>query len=266
MEKTISDFDDQWSRYTDNSGYYGSVELFADIVGPNLDLAQLKGATVVDIGSGTGRIVRMLHGAGAGRIHAVEPAPRAFAALLDNTRDLRDHVVYHNDTGDHLPSREGEGWADYVFSIGVVHHIPKPDPVMVAAHRALRPGGKCVIWLYGKEGNELYLTVTSILRKATVWMPHWLLAGLSLLLTPLLAVYIAVARIAPLPMRDYCLRILGPMTWAKRYLIIYDQLNPEYAKYYTEAEAHDLLARAGFTDIRLHHRHGYSWTAIGTRE
>lgn len=52
---------------------------------------------------------------------------------------------------------------------------------------------------------------------------------------------------------------------AERRLVIYDQLNPAYAKYYTRAEAYELLRQAGFDDVRLHHRHGYSWTAVGTR-
>jgi hypothetical protein len=52
----------------------------------------------------------------------------------------------------------------------------------------------------------------------------------------------------------------------KRRLAIYDQLNPAYAKYYTREEAAALLAAAGFVDIRLHHRHGYSWSVIGTKQ
>jgi hypothetical protein len=51
----------------------------------------------------------------------------------------------------------------------------------------------------------------------------------------------------------------------KRYLVIYDQLKPAHAKYYTHAEALSLMRRAGFSDIQAHHRRGYSWTVIGTR-
>lgn len=46
--------------------------------------------------------------------------------------------------------------------------------------------------------------------------------------------------------------------------MIYDQLNPAYAKYYRRDEARALLEDAGFQDVRLHHRHGYSWTVLGT--
>jgi hypothetical protein len=69
----------------------------------------------------------------------------------------------------------------------------------------------------------------------------------------------------PLPLADYMRRVMQPLTPDKRRVVIYDQLNPAYAKYYTREEARALLAGPGFTDIRLHHRHGYSWTVIGTK-
>jgi hypothetical protein len=51
----------------------------------------------------------------------------------------------------------------------------------------------------------------------------------------------------------------------KQRLIIYDQLNPAYAKYYMKREAVKLLLDGGFINVRVHHRHGYSWTVIGTK-
>ncbi len=50
----------------------------------------------------------------------------------------------------------------------------------------------------------------------------------------------------------------------RRYEVVFDQLNPAYAKYYCEEEGRTLFEQAGFADIKLHHRHGYSWSVIGT--
>jgi hypothetical protein len=55
------------------------------------------------------------------------------------------------------------------------------------------------------------------------------------------------------------------MDHEKRVLIVYDQLRPAYARYYSKAEAVALLSAAGFADVQVHHRHGYSWTVTGTR-
>jgi hypothetical protein len=34
--RTIKDFGEQWLRYSDSEGYYGSLELFSDILSPFL--------------------------------------------------------------------------------------------------------------------------------------------------------------------------------------------------------------------------------------
>ena len=69
----------------------------------------------------------------------------------------------------------------------------------------------------------------------------------------------------PLPMRAYMREHMSKMSWHARYLTLFDQLNPAEARYYRKSEAADLLKKAGFADIQLTHRHGYSWTVIGTK-
>lgn len=259
--QTIRDFGEQWTRFTDNSGYYGSSELFGDIVGPLLDAADVCGAAVADIGSGTGRIVEMLLAAGAAQVAAIEPS-QAIEVLRRRFQGRGDRVTCHQVTGEGI---EKLGPFDLIVSVGVLHHIPEPDPVVTAAYEALRPGGRLFVWLYAREGNGLYLAFAAPLRMLTKRLPDRLLDGLVRLLDLPLMAYIWLCRYLPLPMRDYMRNVIGRMAPDKRRLIIFDQLNPEYAKYYSGAEAEALLARAGFSDIRLHRRHGYSWSVVGTK-
>jgi len=262
QNKTIQDFGDQWSRYRDNSGFYASSELFADMLGPLLSPDKLRNKIVADIGSGSGRIVQMILAAGAEKVYAVEPSLEAFETLKRNTVDVQGQIEYLNIPGDAL--EQGLN-LDYVVSIGVIHHIPQPEATITACLEALKPGGQFLIWLYGKEGNETYLRFIEPLRSLTVKLPHVVLAGITLLMNVMLGVYILLCRAISLPMRGYMLKIIGKMSWTKRYLVIYDQLNPAYAKYYTQKEALDLLLNAGFVNVETHHRHGYSWTVLGTR-
>lgn len=255
--RTIEDFGDQWTRYTDNSGYYGSDSLFDDLVSPLLSPEVVSGKRVADIGSGTGRIVDMLLSAGAEHVTAIEPS-RAFEVLSRRFKDS-NHVVCHQVTGDRVSQL---GTFDAVFSIGVLHHIPEPLPVARSAYRALRPGGFFVAWLYGKEGNTAYLAFVTPLRAFTKKLPDTLLRGTVRLLDFPLSVYIHLCRLLPLPLRDYMRNVIGKMAPDKRRLIIFDQLNPAYAKYYTRDEAYRLFADAGFDEIQLHHRHAYSWTVV----
>ncbi len=257
---TIRDFGAQWTRYSDNEGYYGSVELLADIIEPLLPVADIADARVADIGSGTGRIVNMLLAAGARSVLALEPS-EAMSALKENTAHAIDRVSYVQATGEKLPLAD----YDIVISLGVLHHVVDVDPIMQRAFAALKPGGRMLAWLYGREGNGVYLAIFRPLRALTKRLPDSLLSGLCHLLTLLLDIYILGCRWLPLPLRGYMLGHMAKLTRHKKFLTVFDQLNPAYAKYYRREEAIDLFRRAGFVDIRVHHRHGYSWTVVGSK-
>jgi SAM-dependent methyltransferase len=260
-QETVNDFGDQWTRFTGNEGFYGSPALFEDMCGPLLDVNDVGGLRAADIGSGTGRIVLMLLAAGAAHVTAVEPSA-AFDVLRRNVAEYGDRVECVRATGEELP---GSGVFDLVVSIGVLHHIPDPAPTMRAAYRALKPGGRMLVWLYGREGNAMYLALTLPLRTITTRLPHGAVLALARLFTAALQPYIWLCRRVPLPLGGYFANVFGHMDRDKQALIVYDQLRPAYSRYYSQSEAIALLSAAGFQDVRLHHRHGYSWTAIGTR-
>jgi SAM-dependent methyltransferase len=259
--QTIEDFGEQWTRYTTNDGYYASATLFQDICGPLIDLTEIRGSTVADIGSGSGRIVTMLLEAGAQKVVAIEPS-KAFEVLQQNTKSWGERVEHICCAGEDIPQDRN---LDFVFSIGVLHHIPNPAAVVRAAYGALKPHGKILVWLYGAEGNQLYLKILTPLRKLSTRLPAPVLAGLAHCLNVLLFAYALACRFLPLPLRDYINNVSSKFSWQKRFLVIYDQLNPAYAKYYTGDEASSLLADAGFRDVKSYHRHGYSWTVTGTK-
>ena len=261
-QKTISDFGSQWTTFTANEGYYGSVSLLQDIFGPLLDVRQVAGKKVLDIGSGTGRIVNMLLSADAESVVAVEPSD-AFYVLQENLKEYGDRVLPVKNTGDAI---DFHNEFELAVSIGVLHHITEPAPVLKRMVEALIPGGRCLIWLYGKEGNELYLCIFGLLRLVTTRLPDKALFALAELMVLAVDLYIFFCRfISFLPMRSYMLEHLGKLTRENRKLTIIDQLNPAYAKYYSKQEAFGLMSSLGLVNVRLYHRHGYSWTVIGEK-
>jgi len=259
-DKTIKDFGEQWLKYPGNEGYYGSLELFSDILSPFLKPEQIRDCNVAEIGSGTGRFVNILIEVGAKHVIAIEPSD-AFEILCRNIRQP-EKVTCLKITGDQLPAY---GNLDYIFSIGVLHHIPDPGPVVDAAFKALRSGGHFLIWLYGKEGNNLYLTLIRPLRSITKRLPHFFLASLVEIIYWPLVLYNMICHRFPLPLHGYLLSVFEKASPNKRKLTIYDQLNPSYAKYYNQFEVKKLLSDGKFVNIQIHHRHGYSWTVIGTK-
>ena len=260
-KRTIADFGDQWIRFQDNQGYYGSTRLLEDMLHPFLTLDDVAGKRIAEIGSGTGRIVQMLLEAGAAHVFALEPSA-AHDVLVRNLTTYGPRAECVRATGDQLPR---ERQFDLVVSIGVLHHIPDPAPVVRAAYDALKRDGRMVVWLYGREGNALYLALTLPLRRITTRLPHRAVLALARVFTGALAPYVWLSRRVRVPLGGYFANVFGRMDREKQRLIIYDQLRPAYARYYSKADAIALLSREGFADVRAHHRHGYSWTVVGTR-
>jgi SAM-dependent methyltransferase len=197
--RTIKDFGAQWTSHADISGFFGSIDLLADIVFPfNLD--EVNGAKVVDLGAGSGRFINAWIQLGARHVVALEPSESIEVVKKNSTNP--EMITFLNVPGDSLPAY---GDVDLVFSIGVLHHIPDPGPVVKAAYNTLRPGGKFIVWLYGTEGNRLYLALLRTLRalmralpspgeKALVWALQYPLRFL---------IYIGKRFHIRFPLRDY---------------------------------------------------------------
>lgn len=261
-DKTIRDFGDQWNRFkaVDNEGFYGSVEHLQDTFGPLLDVNRLAGANVAEIGSGPGRFVNMLLDAGVEHVTALEPSS-GLDVLKINTKLRANRITYVHAAGEELPL----GRFDLVFSVGVLMLIPDPHPVVDRAFQALKPGGEMLIWLYSREGNELYLTFVEPLRWLTTKLPDAFVVALSHVLNIFLSLYMYPCRWLPLPRYRHIRHVIAKMTWRQRTLVIFDQLNPAHAKYYRRVEAEGLLRDSGFVNVQIYHRHGYSWAMKGSK-
>ena len=113
-----------------------------------------KGATVADIGSGTGYFTwRLAERVGpAGKVLAVDVQQK----MLDLTRaavekrKLRNvDYVLATENDPRLP----EGALDLVFIAYAYHEFVDPGKVMAAVRRSLKPGGRVVVLEYAKESN-----------------------------------------------------------------------------------------------------------------
>ena len=107
-----------------------------------LDVSIFQDARVADIGAGNGRFALTLLEAGAREVVAVEPSC-SIEVIHEKAKQFPDGVLQPlHAAGDQLPPL---GDFDVIISLGVVHHIEEPEPVVSAAYAALRPGGKFIV-------------------------------------------------------------------------------------------------------------------------
>ncbi len=258
--RTIRDFGDQWTRFDNTSGYLGSQENLADQLRPFLAPQDLENLTIADVGAGLGRVTLQLIRAGARRVVAVEPS-EAFRVLVGNVVGHEDRVSCVRAEAHELPSEN----FDLLVCLGVLHHIPDPGPALRAFLDALRPGGRALIWVYGREGNGPYLAVAHALRSVTRRLSPRVLTALTWAFYPFLRAYMALAHHLPLPLHQYSRRVLSRLTPAHIRLTIFDQLNPTWARYYRREEIVQLVARTGFEEVQAAAKHGYSWLVSARR-
>ena len=120
-----------------------------------------RGKCFLDVGCGMGRNSHwpMTYGASGGA--AIDVDDRSLASAKRTlarwpTIEVRKMSAYAIDF---------DGAFDFVFSIGVIHHLADPQAALRQITKAAKPGGKVMIWVYGYENNEWIVRWFDPLRK-----------------------------------------------------------------------------------------------------
>ncbi|MDN3359172.1 methyltransferase domain-containing protein [Actinomadura sp. DC4] len=108
------------------------------------ETATPAGATVVDVGCGTGRALPALRTAvgPAGHVIGVDITPQMLSVAADSGR-ARDVVLMLADAR-RLPFTDGA--VDAVFAAGLVPHLPDPAAGLAGLARITRPGGRLALF------------------------------------------------------------------------------------------------------------------------
>jgi len=251
---TISDFSQQWTTFTDNTGYFASEEILVDHFGPLATLKEFEGKRVAEIGSGNGRFLKIL-ASRAAEVVGIEPSEAIEISRL-YTKDLSNVTYVKSDIYEITDLDK----FDILICLGVLHHLVDPVRALQQMKKLLKPGGRAIIWVYGKEGNGTYLFFVKALRFLTVKLPHKALVLLSHILAVFVSAYIFLCKFLPLPMKRYFLNVLGKCDKKILVMNIYDQLNPRIANYWSKDELQKIFTEANLVNLKFFHRHGYSWT------
>lgn len=224
---------------------------------PGLPQAGWRGKTFLDVGCGMGRnsYWPMRYGAAGGV--AADLDARSLAAASRTLGGFPGVEVARVSAYD-LPYTDR---FDIVFSIGVVHHLEQPDQAMRRMTEAAKPGGTVAIWVYGAENNRWLTAGLDPVRKALFSrLPVAAVHHLSLYPTALL--WLAL-RLGIRPIAYF--RLIARFDFAHLRSIVFDQMLPRIAHYWTGVEVEGLMTRAGLYDVRLDWVNEMSWAATGTK-
>ena len=226
-------------------------------LGPNT-FDDFKGRTVLDAGCGMGRNPYWYVQAGAVRVVASDVDDQSLNAARRNLADFKQAEVKKCSIYDLAP--EVVGSFDRVTCIGVLHHLENPPMALAQMWSCVKPGGKLILWCYGRSGNGLLLPVIQAFR--------WIGSRLPVRLTHVLAKVISVPGwwfFKTMPWRTAYYRNLKNLSYPNFESIVFDQILPKIAHYWTESDMKALLAPLG-GEVRLDLVQGNSWTATVTKK
>ena len=265
--KTARAFGWQWQHFS---------EMHREFEGQFLDWLHpitpefFRGKRVLDAGCGTGRHAYFAAIYGARDVFALDLSSAVETARVNLAQFDNVHVLQ----GDLLrpPFRSGqteEGF-DFVYSIGVLHHLPDPREGFKSLVRCIRPGGTIAVWVYGHENNGFVRNVVEPLRRVSTKIPPPILRTLA---WPLAAGFHGVAKGVyrplhgtavgqALPLDEYLSSVAG-FRFRQNYAIVFDQLVAPTAAYIRGPELASWFDESGLEDVQISHRHGNSWRGRG---
>jgi len=233
----------QWNQFARTqldsvSGRPESREAFLQKTGLNLE--DLSGKTVLDVGCGMGRFAEVVAEAGA-RLVGIDLSAAVDAAGPNLARFENAAVVQ----ADVFALPFAPETFDVIYSIGVLHHTPNTRDAFLALPRLLKPGGRIAVWLYSSFLRWTLLT-SRLYRKVTTRLPKELLLKLCRVAGPLGAIERSGRAGMVL---QWFLPVSGHPDPEWRILDTFDWYSPRYQWTHTDAEVEGWFRESGLTDL-----------------
>jgi ubiquinone/menaquinone biosynthesis C-methylase UbiE len=227
------------------------------------------GGIGADIGCGTGRWATMV-APRAAHLHVLDVSPDAVAVARENLKNHKNVSFHVGSVGDiPLPTHS----LDFAFSLGVLHHVPDTQGAIDAIAGKLKSGAPFLIYLYYAFDNRpawygALWKLSNGVRLIVSRLPH----RMRIIISETIAatVYWPLARLAALQTRLGASSQSLPLSWYadKSFYVMrtdaYDRFCTRLEKRFTRAQIEQMLARAGFEQIRFSESAPY-WCAVGIR-
>jgi len=269
-QKTVESFGEEWSKFDAFSEEDLRVagDQYFDII---TDKMVNKDTVALDVGCGTARWSRYISSK-VKFVEGIDPSKAVFSAM-EMTKDLNNVRITQADT-DSLPFADES--FDFVFSLGVLHHIPDTEMAMIKSVKKLKKDGYFLVYLYYRFDQR------SILFKSVFYLSHFIRLITSKLpagLKKFTCDVIAVTVYMPMVYLTKLVKTIAPKSKAytriplsyyadKSFNIIrndsLDRFGTPLEQRFTKVEIEAMMKKAGLTDITFSNNEPY-WHAVGRK-
>ncbi len=267
-KKTVTTFGEEWNKFKGFSEEEIRIagEQYFDIVDDSILSAE---CIALDLGCGMGRWSRFI-APKVRFIEAVDPSMSVTTAF--ETLESFKNVRVTQAAVDNLPF-ENESF-DFIFSLGVLHHIPDTQSALSEAVTKLKRNGYFLLYIYYALDDRGFLFrtlfhISDWVRKIIWPLPHavkFILCDIIafLLYMPLIGIarffkFLGFKFYKRLPLSYYCDKSL--------YIIrndVLDRFGTPLEQRYTRQEIEGMMKKAGLDEIVFSDNQPY-WHAIGKK-
>ncbi len=266
--KTVDSFGEEWNRFssfTDEEIRTAGQQYF-DVV----DETMLnKNSLVLDIGCGTGRWSKFISQR-AKFVEAIDPGD-AVKAAVPFTKSCGNVRITQAGFGG-IPFEKAS--FDFVFSLGVVHHLPDTQAAITEAASMVKPNGWLLLYIYyalDQRGGffRFIFRCSDLLRRMISQFPK----GLKFFCCELIAIFIY----GPFILLTKFVKLFGGTTWKKIPLSYYadqpwkvirndalDRFGTPLEKRFSKTEISTMLINSGLKNIRFSENEPY-WHVVAQK-
>ena len=265
---TVKSFGEEWKKFS----HFSEQEIetagrqYFDIVSDEMLNAN---SLVLDIGTGSGRWTKYISPK-VKFVEAVDAGESVFSTqyFLKENKNVRITQA----SASNIPFEDNA--FDFVFSLGVFHHLPDTDAAIKQAVNKLKPGGYFLIYLYynlenRSAGYKLIFSLSSIFRKFISSLPSFI----KKIFCDLIAVFIYL----PFIFISRMMKLISESGWRKIPLSYYtdksfriirndslDRFGTPLEKRFSKDEIRKMMESSGLRDIIFSEKEPF-WHAVGKK-
>ena len=268
-------FADEWNYFTSNMDTRNETlakEELESCFNPFANYKDLENKFILDAGCGGGRFIYIISKeTNAKEIFGLDLS-NAVLTAFKNTKHFENVTIIQGDIT--KPPFKKERLFDFIYSIGVLHHLPDPSQGFSSLVNNLKQDGKILAWVYGKEGNDLYIRFADPIRKAiTSKLPFKVNLYLSFIIS-LIMWFIILTFYHPLnlvigeetlnkflPFNEY-FNFFRKRGFKDFWRTVFDKMVPTIS-YYISSEEFKMWFESNNLEYKIYFRNGHSWLGIG---
>jgi 2-polyprenyl-3-methyl-5-hydroxy-6-metoxy-1,4-benzoquinol methylase/uncharacterized protein YbaR (Trm112 family) len=162
QKRTAESFAYEWKYIYKENSY--EKNNFFHFLSPFLNESQLKGKKTLDIGCGSGRFTKWAALSGT-EVSFGSDLGETVEVAYNMTQDLPNVCIVQSDIY-RMPFLDT---FDISYSIGVLHHLPRPKQGFLKLLKVIKKNGQFLIWVYNRRNNAraiyFYEPLRNILKK-----------------------------------------------------------------------------------------------------